>query len=145
MFPTVFDLHGVDRIAEWKRFRERLEDSHSPLDDVSHLWATAPFVNPYLDPQNPESWPDPWKLLLDLKLDDLAISLGMLYTIKLTRRFMNVPIEIHMSMLPHEKTHRFPVVVNSNTVLNWEYNSVVDISSLKNIQTTLIYSKSGSL
>jgi hypothetical protein len=50
-----------------------------------------------------------------------------------------------MSMLPQEKTHRFPVVVNGTTVLNWEYNSVVDIGSLKNIQTTLIYSKSGSL
>jgi len=145
MFPTVFDLHGIDRIAEWKKFREDLENSETPFNDVVHFWNRAPFVNSYLDPHNPESWPDPWRLLLDLKLDDLAKSLGMLYTLKLTRRFMATPIEIHMSMLPEEKTARFPVVIDGTTVLNWPYNSVSDISCLTDYQTTLIYSKSGAL
>lgn len=145
MFPTVFNLHGVDRIAEWKNFREQLENSPTPFEDVASLWSHAPFVNPYLDPHRPESWPDPWRLLIDLKLDDLAISLGMLYTLKLTQRFMGTPIEIHMSMLPGEKEYRYPVVVDNCYVLNWEYNTVSDISSIQNVKTTLIFSKPESI
>jgi hypothetical protein len=145
MFPTVFNLHGVDRIAEWKKFREKLEDSLTPLEDVASLWSHAPFVNPYLDPHRPESWPDPWRLLIDLKLDDLAISLGMLYTLKLTQRFMGTPIEIHMSMLPGEKEYKYPVIVDNCYVLNWEYNTVSPISSIQNVKTTLIFSKPGSI
>jgi hypothetical protein len=145
MFPTVFNLHGVDRIAEWKTFREQLESSPTPFEDVANLWSQAPFVNPYLDPHRPESWPDPWRLLLDLKLDSLAISLAMLYTLKLTQRFMGTPIEIHMSMLPGEREYRYPVIIDNRYVLNWEYNTVSDLSSMKNIETTLIFSKSGSL
>lgn len=145
MFPTVFNLHGLDRIAEWKQFREDLESSNDPLADVVRLWSQAPFVSPYLNPNNPESWPDPWRLMLDLKLDDLAISLGMLYTLKLTRRFMRIPIEIHMSMLPQQAETKFPVIVDGKSVLNWEYGAVSDINRLKDFQTTLIYSKSGPL
>ena len=145
MFPTVFNLHGLDRIAEWKQFREDIESSDDPLADVVRLWSQAPFVSPYLNPNNPESWPDPWRLMLDLKLDDLAISLGMLYTLKLTRRFMRIPIEIHMSMPPQRTETKFPVIVDGKSVLNWEYGAVSDISCLKNFQTTLIYSKSDPL
>ncbi len=145
MFHTVFDHHDIDRIAAWKKFRDGLEDSSNPLEQVAQLWGRAPFVNSYLDPKNPQSWPDPWRLILDLRLDDLAISLGIVYTLKLTRRFMETPIEIHMSMLPEEKNYRFPVIVNNESVLNWHYNSVSNISCLREVQTTLIYSKSGAL
>jgi hypothetical protein len=141
----VFDLHGLDRIAEWKRFREDIESSENPLDDIVRLWSRAPFVSPYLNPHNPESWPDPWRLMLDLKLDDLAISLGMLYTLKLTRRFMRTPIEIHMSMSPQHTENRFPVIVNGQSVLNWEYGVVASVDCLKDVQTILIYSKSSPL
>ena len=84
MSPTVFDSYGTDRLTKWKQFRDSLETSATPLEDVAELWSHAPFVSPYLDPQNPAEWPDPWHLILDLRLDDLAIALGMLYTIKLT-------------------------------------------------------------
>ena len=141
MFPMVFNLHGLDRLAEWKSFREGLETSEDPLGDVVRLWIQAPFVSPYLNPNNPESWPDPWRLMLDLKLDDLAISLGMLYTLKLTRRFMRIPIEIHMSISSDRKETKFPVIVDGKLVLNWDYGTVSDIQCLKEFQTTLIYSK----
>ncbi len=80
----MFDLHGTERLIEWKKFRDSLETDESPLIRVADLWSKAPFVNSYLNPKNPTEWPDPWQLILDLKLDDLAICLGMLYTIKLT-------------------------------------------------------------
>jgi hypothetical protein len=103
----VFDEYGTKRLAAWRQFRESLETSLNPLEDVAELWCHAPFVSPYLDPQLPTEWPDPWHLMLDLRLDDLALVLGMLYTIKLTQRFIDTKCEIHMSMCSQKKQQQY--------------------------------------
>lgn len=137
----VFDQYGTDRLASWKEFRNSLETSEHPLEDVAKLWASAPFVSPYLDPKNPAEWPDPWHLILDLRLDELAIALGMLYTIKLTHRFMDTKCEIHTSMLPDKKEPSYVVVVDDLHVLNLEYKSVVSIEQLSELETSLIWTQ----
>ena len=136
----VFDQFGTDRIAAWKKFRDDLETSENPLKDVAELWSQAPLVNTYLDPKNPTKWPDPWHLILDLRLDDLAIALGMLYTIKLTQRFMMTKCEIHMSMFPDKKEPCYMLVVDDQYVLNMEYRNVVSIDELKKIKTNIVWS-----
>lgn len=142
MLPMVFDVYGNDRLTEWKGFRDSLESSDDPLKDVAELWSRAPFVSPYLDPQNPAEWPDPWHLILDLRLDELAIALGMLYTIKLTHRFIDTKCEIHMSMLPNKNDPSYLLIVDEKYVLNFEYKNVVGISDIENIKTNLIWSQS---
>jgi hypothetical protein len=137
----VFDQHGTDRLIEWKKFRDSLETSDTPFQDVAVFWSQAPFVSPYLNPKNPTEWPDPWHLVLDSRLDDLAISLGMLYTLKLTSRFMNSLFEIHTSMLSEEKNQKYFLIVDNEHVLNLEYKSVVTVSSLEQVQTNLVWSK----
>jgi len=137
----VFNLYGNDRLTAWKQFRESLEVSNTPLKDVANFWSHAPFVSPYLNPKNPTEWPDPWHLVLDSHLDDLAIALGMLYTIKLTRRFMDTKCEIHTSMLPNEKSPRHVLVVDNHYVLNLEYQDVVEVDRLKELETSMIWSK----
>lgn len=141
----MFDKHGPERLASWKEFREQLEESQNPYKEVAEFWSPAPFVSPYLDPNNPSEWPDPWHLVLDSRLDELAISLGMLYTIKLTRRFMDVNCEIHMSMLPEETQPRYFLIVDNSHVLNFEYRTVVDYQAISNIKTKLLWSKPDSL
>jgi len=140
MLPTVFNAYGTERLAEWKKFRDSLEVSNQPLVDVADFWSHAPFVSQYLNPQNPTEWPDPWHLVIDCHLDELAITLGMLYTIKLTRRFMDSKCEIHTSMLPKEKTPRYILVIDNMHVLNLEYNSVTTIDRLKELKTNIIWS-----
>ena len=108
----MFDRYGTDRIAAWKQFRDKLETSECPLEDVAELWSHAPFVGPYLDPYSPQQWPDPWQLIIDLRLDDLAIALGMLYTIKLTQRFIKTKCEIHMLVIPGKNQAEFVLVVD---------------------------------
>jgi hypothetical protein len=142
MSPTVFDSYGTDRLTNWKQFRDSLETSATPLEDVAELWSHAPFVSPYLDPQNPAEWPDPWHLVLDSHLDELAIVLGMLYTIKLTRRFIDTHCEIHTSMLSNNKELTYLLIVDNKHVLNLEYNSVVAVEELKKFSTSMIWSKS---
>jgi hypothetical protein len=138
----VFDLYGNERLAAWKQFRDNLEGSETPFLDVAELWSRAPFVSPYLNPNNSTEWPDPWHLVLDLRLDDLAIALGMLYTIKLTQRFIDTPCEIHMSMSPNNKEANYFLVVDNKYVLNKEYKNVVGIDELKGLKTNIIWSKS---
>jgi len=136
---TVFNLYGNDRLIEWKRIRNQLEDCDDPYFVVADLWSRAPFVNPYLDPKNSANWPDPWHLILDDKYDELAIALGMLYTIKLTDRFMDTVCEIHMSMSPTETVPRFFLVVDNKQVLNFEPRTVLEVGSLP-AHTNIIWS-----
>jgi hypothetical protein len=136
----VFDLHGTERLIEWKKFRDSLETDESPLIRVADLWSKAPFVNSYLNPKNPTEWPDPWQLILDLKLDDLAICLGMLYTIKLTQRFMDIECEIHTSMLSKEFNKKFFLVVDNKHVLNYTFGSVDSLNVLDQALTDKIWS-----
>lgn len=138
----MFDLYGNERLAAWKQFRDSLESSENPLLDVAEFWSQAPFVSPYLDPNDPAKWPDPWHLVLDLHLDDLAITLGMLYTLKLTKRFMNNQCEIHTSMLPDKKDPCYLLVIDKKHVLNLEYKNVVDIEKISKISTNIIWSMS---
>jgi hypothetical protein len=135
----MFNLYGNERLTEWKRFRDSLESCNDPLTRVAELWATAPFVNPYIDPNNPNEWPDPWHLVLDSKLDELAISLGMLYTIKLTQRFMDSDCEIHKSMLPNNLEPSFYLVVDQQHVMNYEPRIVHSIAVLDNVQTNTLW------
>jgi len=141
----VFDRHGTQRLTAWKEFRDSLETSDTPLEDVAMLWSQAPFVSPYLNPETPDEWPDPWHLILDLHLDDLAITLGMLYTIKLTQRFKDTSCDIHTSKFETDKHPRYCLIIDNKSVLNFEYRAVLDINSLQNVETRLVWSKNDPL
>lgn len=136
-FPTVFDTYGNERLTTWKEFRTKLETSPNPLEEVASFWSRAPFVNSFLDPSDPSHWPDPWHLVLDNRYDDLAICLGMLYTIKLTQRFMDSAFEIHMTQ--DNKNKNYFLVVDKTHVLNFEYGSVCDLSKV-NARSSILYS-----
>jgi len=137
----VFNLHDNDRLTAWKQFRDNLETSNTPFEDVASFWSSAPFVSPYLNPQNPTEWPDPWTLIVDGRFDELAIVVGMLYTIKLTQRFMNSQFEIHTSTRPEEKESIYMLVIDNKYVINYEYRTVSGINVLEKIQTRLVWSK----
>ncbi len=135
---TVFDLYGNERLSKWKEIRDSIEVIDQPLELVADVWARAPFVNPHLNPKDSKSWPDPWQLVLGGRLDDLAIVLGMLYTLKLTQRFMATPCEIHMS-IPHKNQEpRFYLFVENKFILNYEPRKVVALDAL-NTETEIIW------
>ena len=136
----MFDLHKEDRIKAWKDFRETLETSTTPLEDVAQFWSHCPFVSHYLNPQEPESWPDPWKLVIDGRFDNLAIALGMLYTVKLTQRFIESECEIHMSMSTDKKELDYFLVVDKSYVLNFDYGKCSPISAVADGETNIIWS-----
>ena len=132
----MFKLYGHERLTEWRNFRQQLEISDNPLQDIADFWGNAPFVNPYLNPDNPKGWPDPWHLILDDKYDDLGVALGMFFTLKLTKRFIDTYCEIHTSMLPNEKYPRYSLIVDNKWVLNWEYKTVVQVENIPEVSST---------
>ena len=136
----MFNLYNNDRLTAWKDFRDTLETSNTPLEDVADLWSRAPFVSPYLNPHDPTSWPDPWHLVLDSRLDTLAIVLGMLYTIKLTQRFANTKLEVKLVKTSQTKELTYVLVVDNQNVLNLEYNRVVGVNNLENLESNLLWS-----
>ena len=138
----MFNLYDNDRLIKWKQFRDSIETSQTPLEDVVHLWSRAPFVSPYLNPLTPDLWPDPWHLVLDSKLDELAITLGMLYTLKLTQRFIESRFEIHMSTSKENKYNQYFLVVD-NHVLNLEYGCVLPATRVESLETSIIWTNVG--
>lgn len=134
----MFNLRGTERLAEWKRFRDELETSQKPLEELAKFWSKAPFVNRYLDPNDPSKWPDPWHLVLDDRLDYLAIALGMLYTLKLTHRFMDSKCEIHTAQAGKETC--FILLVDNEHVLNLDWAEVVPRTKLEGYRISLLYS-----
>jgi hypothetical protein len=134
----VFNLYGNQKLTEWKKFRDSIETSDTPLEDLADLWRRAPFVNAYLNPHNPEGWPDPWHLIIDGKFDDLAISLGMLYTIKLTDRFKNTQCDIYQIT---DTEIKYPLIVDQKHVLNWNYGTLAKISDLDLTKSRVVWSK----
>ena len=134
----MFDLYNTQRLVEWRNIRNKLEEDPNPLERVASVWSKAPFVNPFLNPKDPSSWPDPWQLVLGDKLDELAIALGILYTIKLTDRFIDTPCEIHMSMPTKNLESGYFVLVDKQHVLNYEPRKVVPIEAV-NRETEIIW------
>lgn len=125
----MFDIYREERLRAWREFRDSLEVSTSPYQDVAQFWAKAPFVSDYLNPYNPTSWPDPWELVINDRYDHLAIALGICYTFQLTGRFKNKDTEIHMSIEPN-KEHRFICVIDNEHVLNLHHGSVARIEDM---------------
>lgn len=109
----MFDLRGTERLTEWRKIRDGLNSSDDPYQSVLEVWKRAPLVNQYLDPTDPGSWPDPWHLILDNRYDDLALALGIVYTLGLSERFIGQEIEIHMSMLDTQRKSYFVIIENT--------------------------------
>ncbi len=92
----MFNKSKEQRLRAWVDFRKQLETSKDPLQDTIDLYHMAPLVNIQVDPYNKDLWPNPWELLYDNKYCDFAKILGIADTLKLTDRFSNVPMMIHI-------------------------------------------------
>ena len=82
----MFKLSPKNRLSQWKSIRDKLNQTtlSAAVDKTQELWQSCPFTPFYLDPENPQKWPDPWQLITENYYCDLAKRLGMLYTLHLT-------------------------------------------------------------
>lgn len=94
----MWKLDPSDRITHWRDFRKSLNDL--PLDqaiaNVAEFWQRCPFSPYYLDPDAPDTWPDPWTLIYENHYCDIAKCLGIMYTILLTEHRKNIDVELRV-------------------------------------------------
>lgn len=94
----MWKLDPGERIAQWRIFRKSLDllPLEIAIANTALYWQNCPFSPYYLDPADPESWPDPWSLVYENHYCDIAKCLGIVYTIALTRHKIDLDIEIRV-------------------------------------------------
>ena len=94
----MFKLKPSDRLDRWKSFRFSLNEFSigKAIELTNELWAACPFTPFYLDPESPNSWPDPWTLLDENYYCDLAKVLGIIYTLHLCDHGKNLQPELRI-------------------------------------------------
>lgn len=83
MFNTQPNL----RLGLWKKFRENISllPIEQAIRQTNDFWQKCPFIPFFLDYDRADSWPDPWQLIVENYYCDLAKSLGIVYTLHLTK------------------------------------------------------------
>jgi len=128
----MFDKNKEDRLRAWAEFRNTLETSSNPIQDTIDLYAKAPLVAIQVDPYNQSSWPDPWTLLYENQYCDFAKILGIAGTLKLTDRFTDEPMMIHIYTDREQSQVKYLLVVQ-DVVVGYDMNKTVDISQISSI------------
>ncbi len=141
MWSNFWNLRTNDRLSQWKDFRHKLGDL--PLEkaviELNQMWSTAPFVTYYLDPSDPDNWPDPWTLLAENYWCDVAKALGIVYTIYFTSH-KHVPLEIRVYYDYNDKS-RYTVawIDNGKYILNYWPYEIVNTKQVEEKDLHLLY------
>lgn len=125
----MFNLKPDDRIHFWRNFRVSLNDmdKKDALESVNKLWATCPTTNGYLDYADCKDWPDPWTLIDNNHYCEVAVALGIFYTIYLAEILDNDALKI---VIYKDKQSFVNSVHIDKYALNISYNEIVNTSSV---------------
>ena len=135
----MFNLSYEQRLKTWSQFREELEQSQDPLQDVIDFYKPFPLVSIHTDPYTQSTWPDPWELLHENEYCDYCIILAMCYTLQLTDRFSGDTFEIHIGIDKENTTHYYLLVVGDR-VLGFDPDRHVDIkTAFSEVQSQVTY------
>lgn len=137
-----YDNNCRDRILEWRRWRQRLDSMpwQECVCEVAKVWHLAPRVNHYLLPDLSADWPNPWELINENYYCDLAIALGMFYTLILTNHPENVDVKLQIYQGDSGFDH-LCVVDGGKYYLNWSSGEIVNTPTLTNTKLVYSYSK----
>ena len=146
MWTNFWNLRVNDRLAEWKDFRHKLSDL--PLDraiqELNNMWSTAPYVTYYLDPSDPDGWPDPWTLLAENYYCNVAKALGILYTIYFTsHRNMSLELRVYYDYKDKER-YTVAHLDNGKYILNYWPYEIVNTKLIEEKQLHLLYQYSST-
>jgi hypothetical protein len=117
----------------WKEFRKEIGQLSldSAVSEVANMWGGAPYINYYVNPNNPKEWPDPWTMLAENYYCDLAKALGILYTIYFSEHKNAHPeIRIYYDYKTKER-HNVVWLKNGKYILNWWPYEIVNTSDIE--------------
>lgn len=108
----MFDKKYEDRLRKWKRFRDSLEFSNDPIQNVLDFYKDVAKVRINVDPYAEETWPNPWELLKEDVYCEFSKLLGICYTLQLTDRFSQSHFEIHIRQDSENSQIRYLLIVD---------------------------------
>ena len=120
-----------DRLLEWKTFRETLEDSKTPYQDVLEFWQDAPIGNIAIDPYNQDLWPTPWQIIEENIYCPFVKILAICYTLQLTDILSGESFEIHITH-DQEKSSTYYLLYVGDRVIGYTEGTHVQINQLPN-------------
>lgn len=122
-----------ERLNIWRDFRNNLDNLvfEEAIAKTTTLWSYAPFINTFLPADLINDWPDPWQLVYDNQYDNLAIALGMFYTLVLSHH--KAKYEIVILREPGTSEIFNTVYINDGEyILNYEFNEVLTKQDINN-------------
>lgn len=133
-----YSISCPDRLLEWRRWRQELDkvDLHSALDHVAKTWMMVPRVNHYLAPDEVDKWPNPWELVNDNHFCDLAVALGMFYSLQLSKHANDIDVELAIYSYTSGWINLCRVD-GGLSVLNWEQGQIVNTPTLPSSATLI--------
>ena len=123
----MFEKNYEERLKIWSEFRQSLNTSCTPFEDVIAFYKRAPYVSIHTDPWNREMWPTPWQLIDENQYCDFVRVLGMCYSLQLTERFKDASTEIHIGI--DNNITQYYLLMIDDTVIGWD-DTVVSLSEL---------------
>lgn len=121
-----------DRISSWAHHRASLDNAAEPLTDVWNFWKNAPYIpyNRNVDPHYQQSWPNPWEIIEENHYDDFTKTLMIAWTLKLSNRFKNSDISIHIYVDNERHSAYNVVIVDNKWAINLNDDGPVEIAKI---------------
>lgn len=125
----MIDKTYEERLRIWREFREKLDKSHDPIQDVIDFYYNIPEVSLAADPYTPSTWPDPWELLEENNYCSFVKILAICYTLQLTDVLSTASCEIHITY-DKEKSKTFYLLYVNNYVIGYKDGAYIDAEEL---------------
>jgi hypothetical protein len=133
------DRQSNRRLLDWYNFRQQLETSNTPLEDVARYFTSLPKTKYYTDPYDRTTWPTPWELITENEYCQFNIILGICYTLQLTTKYQNVSPMISICFDNINKIVYYMLLVEDK-VYGYSENDWCNVSDLpKSLNTQKIY------
>ena len=126
-----YDISCADRLLRWRDWRHSLDDLpyQEALSAVAKTWMMVPRVNHYLTPDEIHNWPTPWEPINDNMYCDLAVALGMLYSLQLSKHGNDH--ELSLVIINHGSNWLNLCLADGwLNVLNWQEGTIVNTPTL---------------
>jgi hypothetical protein len=131
----MFDLEVDDRLSVWANFRESINTSSDPLQEVVDFWESIPFTahNHNIDPYYQASWPTPWEIIIENRYDDFTKAVMIGYTLLLTEKFKDSSVQIKTLVDPSGKRLYNIVCVDDTWALNYDDSQVLMMGNIPSL------------
>ena len=128
---NIFNGTGDQIVSQWKSLRKEITgiNKNERISKTISFWKYAPLVNFVLNYNEYMRWPTPWDIIHDNFYDSISIAYLMSQTLLMSGDDESEH-EFRYVKINDETDYLMILVINQKYVLNYSYDSVIDISDI---------------